>query len=83
MGQNARFFFERGICPFSPCDAIGSKFERSKVSGCDQSVHAEFSLLGRDILLATKNEFGFDTMLNISIDAYHVEHAKVDAENEA
>ena len=77
------FFFERGICPFSLCDAIGSKFERSKASGCDQSVHAEFSLLGRDILLATKNKFGFDTMLNISIDAYDVEHARVDAENEA
>ena len=85
MGQNAGFFFffERGICPFSPCDAIGSKFERSKASGCDQSVHTKFSLLGRDIFLTTKNKFGSNAMLNISIDAYHVEHARVDAENEA
>ena len=45
-------------------------------------MHTEFSLLGRDILLDTKNKFGSDTMLNISIDVYHVEHARVDAENE-
>lgn len=71
------------VVPRGLCEAIGSKFERSKASGCDQSVHKKFSLLGRDILLATKNEFGSNAMLNISIDVYHVEHVRVDAENEA
>lgn len=46
-------------------------------------MHKKFSLLGRYILLATKNEFGSNAMLNISIDVYHVEHVRVDAENEA
>ena len=71
------------VVPCGLCDAIGSRFERSKASGCDQSMHTKFSLLGRDILPDTKNKFGSDTMLNISIDVYHVEHARVDAENEA
>lgn len=65
------------------CDAMRSKFEGSKASGCDQSLHTEFSLLGRNILLDAKNKFGADTMLNISIDVYHVEHARVDTENRA